>query len=179
MDLVPANGLTDGVVSLRLWQRQDVGLLISAGADAEVVRWTNVPEQVGAEEAARMVEEMLAHCEQGWRAALVIEAEQRVGHVSLRVNARVRTGELGYWLLEHGRHRGLVSRAVRLLRDWSFSTVELERLQAGIEPGNLASMALVERLGFTREGLLRSWDILKGRRVDEVMYSLLPSDPRS
>jgi RimJ/RimL family protein N-acetyltransferase len=37
---------------------------------------------------------------------------------------------------------------------------------------------VADRAGFTREGLLRSWDELKGERVDYLMFSLLPSDFR-
>jgi ribosomal-protein-alanine N-acetyltransferase len=76
------------------------------------------------------------------------------------------------------RGRGVTTRAVRLLCNWLFEDLRLARIQLLAEPDNVASWRVAERVGFTREGLLRSWTEMKGRRRDFYIYSLLPGEPR-
>jgi len=72
----------------------------------------------------------------------------------------------------------MASEAVRLLAEWAFATLALERIEIFTEPQNLASQHVAEQAGFVREGLLRSrWLSQEGRR-DSVVYGLLPSDLR-
>ena len=60
----------------------------------------------------------------------------------------------------------------------SFQMMDLERVEVLVHPDNEASLAVCERAGFTREGLLRSYAEIRGRRVDLVVHSLLPADLR-
>jgi [ribosomal protein S5]-alanine N-acetyltransferase len=48
-----------------------------------------------------------------------------------------------------------------------------------VQPDNAPSLAMAERVGFRREGLLRSYRVIRGRRVDFVMLSLLPGELRA
>lgn len=66
--------------------------------------------------------------------------------------------------------------AVRSVCRWSFESLSLPRFQACVQPGNAASEKVLLRLGFVREGLLRSWEQTDGVRHDEWMFSLLPTD---
>jgi RimJ/RimL family protein N-acetyltransferase len=52
----------------------------------------------------------------------------------------------------------------------------LARVEALVEPDNFASRRLLERVGFRREGHLRSYLVFDTRRADAVIYSLLPGD---
>lgn len=83
-------------------------------------------------------------------------------------------GEVGYWVGPAGRGRGVAPRAVRLLANWAFAEGGLARLELLIEPANTASLAVAERAGCEREGLLRSKAIVGGERRDMLLYSLLP-----
>jgi ribosomal-protein-alanine N-acetyltransferase len=82
---------------------------------------------------------------------------------------------VGYWVLERGRGRGLASRAVALLTDWALTQAGLARVEALVEPGNVASQRVLERAGFVREGRLRSYLIVAGGRVDTFLYARLPT----
>ncbi len=86
------------------------------------------------------------------------------------------TGELAYVVAPEARGRGLARGAVRLLGDWAFAALRLQRLQLRIDPENEASHRVAARAGYTREGVLRSSFVVRGRRTDVVMYSRLPSD---
>jgi Acetyltransferase (GNAT) domain len=65
--------------------------------------------------------------------------------------------------------------AVRLLCAFAFGELGVERLEAYIEPDNVASRRVVESLGFSEEGLARARELpVYGERRDMVVYSLLP-----
>jgi RimJ/RimL family protein N-acetyltransferase len=87
-------------------------------------------------------------------------------------------GEVGYWLRSAVRGRGLTGRAVVLVSRWSFEELGCERLQLRADSDNVASQRVAEKAGFTREGVLRSvhFNPRQERRVDFVMFSLLPSE---
>ncbi|HEY3766151.1 MAG TPA: GNAT family protein [Gaiellales bacterium] len=85
---------------------------------------------------------------------------------------------IGYWVIERARGRGLASRAVALLARWAFAEAGTARIEALVEPDNIASLRVVEKAGFEREGRLRGYlgPEADGRRGDVFVYSLLPSD---
>mgnify|MGYP002029209635 CR=1 FL=1 len=57
--------------------------------------------------------------------------------------------------------------------DWGFRCHALERVWTTADARKLRSMRVLEKLGLTREGLLRSHQVLRGERVDRVYYGLL------
>jgi RimJ/RimL family protein N-acetyltransferase len=83
--------------------------------------------------------------------------------------------EIGYWLFEHARGRGTATRTARFLADYGFS-LGLERIEARVNVGNAASERVLERVGFTREGVLRSMTQRVGKRIDQTVFSLLPGE---
>ena len=92
--------------------------------------------------------------------------------------------EIGYMLSESHQGRGLGTVAVSQFVAKIFRESSLDRLFATISVENAASIRLVTRLGFTREGLLREHFLIEGRRVDELVYGILrrewsPPEPPS
>jgi RimJ/RimL family protein N-acetyltransferase len=83
--------------------------------------------------------------------------------------------EIGYWLLESSRGRGIATRVARLLAEHVLAN-GIERVEAVARIENVASQRVLERAGFTREGVLRSLLRHDGRRCDAVLYSLLPGE---
>ncbi len=81
--------------------------------------------------------------------------------------------EIGYMLAESHQRRGLGTRAVALLVEKLFRETDLHRVYAVVSVENAASIRLLERLGFTREGVMREHYLIQGRRVDEIIYGLL------
>jgi ribosomal-protein-alanine N-acetyltransferase len=92
------------------------------------------------------------------------------------VRGAMRSGHLGYWIDRAVAHRGMASLAVAMVCDHAFGPVGLHRLQADIRPENRPSQRLVERLGFTREGLLRRYLDIDGEWRDHLTYGLLAED---
>jgi [ribosomal protein S5]-alanine N-acetyltransferase len=85
---------------------------------------------------------------------------------------------IGYWVLAGARRRGLASHAVALISGWALAEAGIVRIEALVEPQNVASQRVVEAAGFTREGLLRAYlePQLDGARADAYVYSLIAGD---
>jgi ribosomal-protein-alanine N-acetyltransferase len=87
------------------------------------------------------------------------------------------TATVGYWMGERHANRGGMTRAVRALIPFAFATLHLHRLEAACLPHNAASMRLLEKVGFCREGLARGLVCINGRWQDHIVYALLADDP--
>ena len=87
------------------------------------------------------------------------------------------TATLGYWMGERHAGRGGMTRAVRALTPFAFGTLHLHRLEAACLPHNGASMRLLEKVGFRREGLARGLVCINGRWQDHIVFALLSDDP--
>ena len=85
---------------------------------------------------------------------------------------------LGYWVGAQYAQQGYMTAAVRAVVPFVFDTLELHRLEAACLPSNEASMRLLEKTGFQREGLARRYLRINGIWQDHVLFALLDSDPR-
>lgn len=85
--------------------------------------------------------------------------------------------EIGYALTDDTIKRsGLMSEALKPILDYGFEEMKLNRIEAFIGPNNNASIRLVEKFGFTREGVLRQHYYKDGQIEDSVVYSLLQEE---
>lgn len=98
-----------------------------------------------------------------------------LGFVSLTMKP-ARVGEIGYMVVPAARGRGLARAALAVFAQWTLRGLGLPRVQLSIDPANTPSLRVAEACGFVREGLLRSAFEVRGRRVDTVVFSRLPSD---
>ncbi len=162
--------LEDGGVALRPLTEDDVPAIVEACRDPLIPRHTRTPEGL-TEEQAR---EFVAGAKNSF-AIVDARTDELLGVVGFSVLEDSR-GNFGYWVKKEARGRGVASRALRLLTRWAAEEHRLERLQLIVEPENAASIRVAENAGFSREGLLRSYIELKGRRLDVYMYSLLPHE---
>ena len=83
--------------------------------------------------------------------------------------------EIGYWLYPRARGRGIATKVARALAGYAF-TLGVQRVTAYVSVGNFQSERVLERAGFTREGVLRSMPKPDGGRVDKTIFSLLPGE---
>lgn len=95
------------------------------------------------------------------------------------INREQGRAEIGYALRASHWGRGHAREAVGLVLDHAFDVLALRRIEADIDPRNLASCRLVERMGFRREGLLRERWHVAGETCDSAMYGLLASEWRA
>jgi len=177
----PDPPLTDGVVTLRSWRDTDVGPLTALMDDPEIGRWTRAPSPY---EERHAIEWLATHSTLIRRrtelpmAIVAAEGGELLGSIALRFPEDGR-GEFGYLVGAHARGRGVATRALRLYSAWAFEELGIERLEVLVQPENEASLALAERVGFRREGVLRSHTLLRGRRADMVVLGMLRGELRS
>ena len=77
------------------------------------------------------------------------------------------------------RGRGVATALLRALTRWAFDTAAALRVVLLIDTENTASSRVAARCGYVREGVMRSVHLKQGRRIDQEVWSLLPSDPAS
>ncbi|MGH2750979.1 MAG: GNAT family N-acetyltransferase [Actinomycetota bacterium] len=178
---IPIPNLADGEISLRPWVAGDVPALSEALSDPDVSLWIPVIPYPYSEDDARSFIELAGREPgrgRGLHLAVTEGAGGRIlGNVSLApVSLANRTGAVGYWIVRDARGRGLGTRAVRLVVDWGFDRLGLERIELVSDIDNVTSRAIARRLGFSEEGVLRSYSESRRGRRDSVMYSLLRAE---
>ncbi|KEO83263.1 GNAT family N-acetyltransferase [Tumebacillus flagellatus] len=87
-----------------------------------------------------------------------------------------RSTTIGYWLGRECTGRGLMTDATRKLCDLAFDRYKLNRVEIRVATGNEKSQAVPERLGFTREGVMRQGEWLHDHYNDLIIYSMLASE---
>lgn len=90
--------------------------------------------------------------------------------------ATFRRAELGYWLAEAQRGRGVMTSVVRSVARHAFEEFDLIKLTAHVFASNTASARVLEKCGFTDEGYLRQHYVKDGRAIDAKAYGLLRGD---
>ena len=85
---------------------------------------------------------------------------------------------LGYWVGAQYAQQGYMTAAIRAVVPFVFDSLDLHRLEAACLPANTASMRLLEKTGFKREGLARRYLRINGGWQDHLLYALLDSDTR-
>ena len=175
----PDPPLTDGAVVLRRWTESDIGCVEEASRDPSIPEGTTVPATFTVAEGLAWIERQWGRADnsEGLSQAIAdARSGEALGAAVLMFRRQPLTAEIGYWLVERARGRGLGSRAVALLARWAVTDAGLARVEALVEPGNIASQRVLEKAGFRREGHLRSFLVFDQRRADALIYSLLPGD---
>ncbi|HEV7797726.1 MAG TPA: GNAT family N-acetyltransferase [Pyrinomonadaceae bacterium] len=83
---------------------------------------------------------------------------------------------LGYYIGAQYAGQGYMTEALRLALRYAFQGLKLHRLEANIQPGNNASIALVRRAGFIREGYSRRYLKISGRWRDHERWAIVTDD---
>jgi RimJ/RimL family protein N-acetyltransferase len=156
--------LTTARLVLRETIAEDVAAVFAMESDPVAMRYWSRPPMQDVSEAQASVERAIGLF--ATRTALrwaITRAGDRhlLGHVSLfsfsEQNGRA---EIGYGLAREHWGMGFMNEALTAVVDYAFGPLGLRRIEADTDPRNLASLRALERLGFTREGLLRErWQV--------------------
>lgn len=107
------------------------------------------------------------------------ESERLLGVTSLHRIDWVRAcAGLGYWVRRSVWNRGVASEAAAATLSHALGGLRLHRVEALVALENKASQRVIEKLGFTREGVAREAEYVDGRYLDHVQYSFLHGDGR-
>lgn len=110
---------------------------------------------------------------------VILADAESVGWITLDVTSREHgTGSVGYTVSEHARGRGIAREALARVVRIAFDPegIALERLEAVVATGNVASQRVLASTGFRREGTARGLLRIRGERVDHERFGLLRDD---
>ncbi|XP_030456676.1 uncharacterized protein LOC115677630 [Syzygium oleosum] len=167
-----------GVISLRPLQLSDVDDFMVWASDPDVAHFCRFEPYTSRDDAlAYIAGTVLPH---PYFRAICVDG-RAVGQVSVTRNeagSEACRGELGYALARGYWGRGITTEAVRMAVAEVFGRgrPELERVEAIVDVENKASQRVLEKAGFAREGVLREYQVFKGRTRDVVVFSRLSTD---
>lgn len=167
-------------LTIRLVEPSDLTALLDINSNDEITRylpydsWKDIAD---AQAWYGRASARLAANEAGQFVVVHRQTRRVIGSCLLfRFEALSGRAEVGYVLAREYWGAGYMLEAMRAFVAFAFEQVGLRRLEAEIDPRNIASAKLLQRLGFVNEGLLRQRWALKGEVTDSGLYGLLRTD---
>lgn len=163
---------------LRRMEREDARDLYRYWSDPEVVRYMNIPPFASVEDTYEMIHLLnaLSESEDALRWGIELrESGRLIGSCGFNVweLSGAYRGEIGYDLGREYWGQGYMSETLRMVLAYGYETMGLNRIEALVDPRNVASRSLLQAFGFREEGLLREYQKTQEGFVDLLMYSLL------
>jgi len=175
--------LIEGPLLIRTYRAEDVNALFEAVRESivEVGHWLPWCHQEYSIEEARQFIISRASSSQGdeWYSFGIFEAAggRFLGGVGINfINRAHQFANLGYWVRTSAAGHGIATMATRAAARFGFDKLGLHRIEIVAAVDNIASQRVAEKVGATREGILRSRLLIGGSSVDAVMFSLVPDD---
>jgi ribosomal-protein-serine acetyltransferase len=107
----------------------------------------------------------------------IFDGDEFIGSIGfVNFDWAARTTEMGYWISTTHEGKGIVSAACQRLIQFAVDDLEMNRVEIRCSTENLRSAAIPERLGFTREGVLRQAFLRDGKLHDFAIYGLLAAE---
>ena len=162
---------------LRWLDDRDVAALQSVFSDPEVLRYWGgdpTPDEAAARRLLEQIQDGFVRRELFQWGIARRDDDAVVGTCTLtRIDSRNRRAEVGFALGRAHWGHGYAGEAMRRLLALAFGELDLIRLEADVDPRNVRSIAVLERLGFRREGLLRERWLVAGEAQDSLVHGLL------
>ena len=167
-----------GCCVLRPWNGGDESSLVRHANNYEV--WRHMRDQFPHPYNREAADEWIALVEQrNPQTYFAVEVHgEAVGGIGLTLKNDVErcSAEIGYWLGEAVWGRGIATAAVQALTDYGFKAFGLTRIFAVPFANNPASMRVLEKVGYVREGVMRRSAIKEGVVLDQVLYAITDQD---
>ncbi|MGX6603605.1 GNAT family N-acetyltransferase [Micromonosporaceae bacterium Da 78-11] len=162
---------------LRRFRPADAPVLAGYRSDPEVARYQSWDAPFPLLRAQTAVANFIASDpdKPGWFQWAVERTEDRtlIGDVAVRLHDNLMQAEIGFTLATAYQGKGFATEAVSAVLDRLFRLQGLHKVTGECDARNTASAGLLERLGFTREGLLRQQTFIKNEWTDDLLYGLL------
>lgn len=167
-------------IKLRHLEESDIDDLFDIFSDQEAMLYWSSPPFAERSEAAKLLLEIHKNLEKKqlfqWGIALR-ETDKIIGTSTLfHLDMRNRRAEIGYALNRNYWKQGFVNEALKALFKFAFDELNLHRIEADVDPNNAASIRVLEKLGFQKEGFLRERWFVGGKTFDSFFYGLLRSE---
>ncbi|WP_167043213.1 GNAT family protein [Salinibacterium sp. ZJ454] len=174
----PAPTLRQGRISIRPIRLRDARVLETelAANRSWLRRWeaTNPSGSINFD-ARSSIRSLLANSRAGAGVPFVVEYDGQFAgqlNVSSIAYGSLSSATIGYWVSERFAGLGITPAAVALATDFCFFSLGLHRMEICIRPENVASLRVVEKLGFRYEGLRRRYIHIDGDWRDHFCFAL-------
>jgi RimJ/RimL family protein N-acetyltransferase len=178
----PDPPLADDTIRFEPIEDRHLADFIALAEDPDVVRFTRLPPERDEQYIGKWIARYCDGWVDGSRAGFAVVAGANGAFLGMAalitIDWDASEAEIGYVIAPSARGRGVARRALRLIAAWALDGLGLERVEARVDVANQASRKVVERAGFSRDGVLRGVYFKPAVRCDMAVYSLLPDDPR-
>ena len=172
--------LSTSRLTIRPVEHRDLADLLTINGDDEVTRFLPYATWQSIEDGAAWIKRMNAIAETGTGHQLVAVNsinKKVIGTVLLfRFDEGSARCEIGYVIGRAYWQQGFAKEALSAVCNHAFSNLSIRRIEAEVDPNNLASNAVMQSLGFVKEGLLRRRWITKGVPTDTNIYGCLANE---
>lgn len=181
--------LSDDVVTLRPWAREDATFMAQAFTDPAIQRFNGAHDRLGRPAPPLSIVEAETEIDgfaMNWQAFARTETPSGVAFAITNAKSGDVVGccgvddwskddvaQFGYWIAPNARGHGYATRAAVLLTRWLFE-LGAARVFLTIVAGNEASVAVARRAGFIHEGTMRAHSVWQGQRCDVMWFAALP-----
>jgi RimJ/RimL family protein N-acetyltransferase len=166
-------------VNLRSLTLNDAESLQENANEELISNFTRIPHPYNLDHAKSFIKDCIEKEKEKTSYQFGIEYESKiVGMVGLsKVNNKGnKNAELGYWIGKDYRGKGFTKEAVKLILDFAFKKLKLERVQAKVMHPNIISAKLLEKYNFKLEGRGRKANLIKNEWQDDLYYGLLKEE---
>jgi RimJ/RimL family protein N-acetyltransferase len=170
--------LADDIVRLRGMTVADARMVNQACADPEIIRFTRFAQPRDFSDTRDWIESQPTLRRRGEAidfAIVPVGGVVMIGSIGISsIQFKQRRARLGCWVASRTRGRGFATAAVRLLSSWAIGPpLELARLELAIDARNTPARRAAEHAGYELEAMMRSYMLVRGRRQDAALYSLI------
>ena len=162
---------------LAVWREDLVPSLAESAADARVPQYLrdSFPHPYTAEDARAFISCAKGEGEKGDLYRAVVAEGKAVGGITVTRGQDVyrRSAEIGYWLTPAYWGRGIMMEAVRRICRETFEKTDIVRIYAEVFAPNAASLRVLEKCGFVREGIKRRSVFKNGEFCDSIVMALI------
>lgn len=175
------NKLSGKLIKLRTHKQSDVDDICKNIRDKEIQKYTlKIPFPYLKSHAVDFIKQTVKNrklkiaCE---FAITEIDEDIVIGGISLmNIDSKNKNAELGYWLGKKYRNKGYISEAIRLILKFAFNELKLNKIYAQLWEKNLASIKVLKKNGFKKEGLLREAVYKFGKWENDLVFAVLKRD---
>jgi len=150
--------------------------MLYQGHQRHISKWFNKPVTSNNKSTfIELINEALADYSKGKTLQCAIRFQQEIiGYIGLvKINDQLKKAELNYWISHHYLGRGIIAACCKLMIEYAFSFLNLEKLEIAIDTNNIDSRKMCETLNFELEGILKRADNINGLVINHAQYGLL------
>ena len=169
-------------ITLRKMNIDDASGVFAFNSQLENLKYVPRTPFVEFQEGVEKTESFIAQMESRfalWLTILDSDERQFLGYCGLfDIDVDARKAEIGYGLLQEFWGRGITSTATEKLVEYGFNKMNLNKIYAKIDPANVASKKVVQKLGFEKEGMLKDDAFARGQFFDMENFAKLNKNSR-